>query len=210
MIHIEKGREPRSLTEYRESTPNASYDGLPTETKNEVRASLLREQGYICAYCMARIRIDTVTIEHYIAQRQNGEGSGIELDYHNMLGVCRGNAGMPHNQETCGKHRGNAPLSVDPRAKEKVDTIRYSSNGRIESASAEFNQDLNVTLNLNISSLVSNRKAALDSMKHKLHAEKKKGEWKKIALKYVRKLSEKEEKDAYVGILLWYLEKKTR
>jgi len=210
MIHIQKGREPRSLTEYRLSTPNASYDGLPTDVKNEIKAYLLREQGSICAYCMARTRMDTVTIEHYIAQHQNGEGLDLALDFSNMLGVCQGNYRMPFNQNTCDKHKGNTALTVDPRVEASVGTIRYSSNGRIESTSAEINRDLDETLNLNIHSLISNRKAALDNLKEKLLVKKKEGEWRSIALKYARSFREKEEKNEYVGILLWYLESKTR
>ena len=205
MIHIQKGREPHSLTEYRLSTDSASYDGLPTDTKNEIRAYLLREQGSICAYCMARIRMDTVTIEHYIAQHQDGDGHDFPLDYKNMLGVCPGNNGMPYHLMTCDKHRGNTPLTVDPRVAASVGTIKYSTDGRIQSTSADINRDLEETLNLNINFLASNRKAALDSLNKKLKSKREKGEWTNLASQYIKQLGEKKEKDEYTGILLWRL-----
>jgi hypothetical protein len=37
MIHIDKNLEPRNLTHFRESTPAASYSGLPTNIKDEVK-----------------------------------------------------------------------------------------------------------------------------------------------------------------------------
>lgn len=51
MILIRKGDEPRSLTLYRKSA-YAYYDGC---NKNDIRDSLLKEQGYLCAYCMRRM-----------------------------------------------------------------------------------------------------------------------------------------------------------
>ena len=54
MILIKKKLEPHSLTEYKQ-TINASFDNLPSEIKDDIRKSLLKEQGYICAYCMKKI-----------------------------------------------------------------------------------------------------------------------------------------------------------
>jgi len=39
MVYIEKGVEPHSLVEFRESTPDASYDGIPTDIKDDIRTS---------------------------------------------------------------------------------------------------------------------------------------------------------------------------
>lgn len=83
MIYIEKKSEPVSLREGRE-TPGADFDGLD---KRELRKSLLEEQGYLCAYCMKRIRKDkNVKIEHYHPRNiQN------QMDYGNLLAVCMDN-----------------------------------------------------------------------------------------------------------------------
>lgn len=57
MITIKKGKEPISLTEYRASG-GRKFDDLDSATKKDIRDSLLKEQGYICAYCMKRIGRD--------------------------------------------------------------------------------------------------------------------------------------------------------
>lgn len=57
MILIRKQHEPESLRRFR-LTPGADFDGMPAAEKNELRLALIKEQGYICAYCMRRIRLD--------------------------------------------------------------------------------------------------------------------------------------------------------
>lgn len=49
MIYIKKGKEPDSLTKYKKQK-FAYYDGY--KEKDDVREMLLKEQGYLCAYCM--------------------------------------------------------------------------------------------------------------------------------------------------------------
>ena len=49
MILITKNKEPKEWTEYR-NTPGVDYQAIP-----ELVQSLLKEQGYICAYCKRRI-----------------------------------------------------------------------------------------------------------------------------------------------------------
>lgn len=89
MIYINKTHEPNSLTEYRK-TIGSSYKGLPSHTKDELRESLLKDQGYICAYCMKPIhKVNDTKVEHYIPQENANE-----LDYHNLLAVCTGNEGQ--------------------------------------------------------------------------------------------------------------------
>ena len=52
----ERNREPRELSEYRDTTPDATYDDL--RCKVQIRQSLVDEQGYICAYCMGKIDVN--------------------------------------------------------------------------------------------------------------------------------------------------------
>ncbi len=72
MKHIVKNTEPQSLKTYR-STPNASFND---SNKEDIRKSLIEEQGAICAYCMKRIsnkwnaklQKPFTEIEHYKSQ----------------------------------------------------------------------------------------------------------------------------------------------
>ncbi|MCL2124494.1 MAG: hypothetical protein FWH33_00705 [Oscillospiraceae bacterium] len=210
MIYIKKGKEPQSLMQYRLSTPNASYDGLGIAIMDDIRSELLREQGAICAYCMSRIKKDTINIEHHIAQSPKGEDNSSDIDYKNMLGVCPGNEGNPYRMQTCDRHRRNRPLTVNPTIKPIVDTILYTSDGFIKSTNSVINNDLNDTLNLNFNILVSNRKSALDTLKKELVKLKPTNTWKTLAQQYIKKLDEAEEKAPYCGILLWYLRSKVK
>lgn len=55
MIFIQKSREPQKLLEYR-LKKNSRFDDMDADVKDALRMSLLQEQGYLCAYCMGRIK----------------------------------------------------------------------------------------------------------------------------------------------------------
>ena len=78
MKRIVKGREPQSLLEHRLKS-FADYDNY--SEKDELRESLLTEQGHICCYCMQRISADRMKIEHWQSQDEYEE---LQLDYNNL------------------------------------------------------------------------------------------------------------------------------
>ena len=52
----------------------------------------MKEQGYLCGYCMKRLKnIDDVKIEHIVPQSVLKSDERKALDYKIMLGVCYGN-----------------------------------------------------------------------------------------------------------------------
>jgi uncharacterized protein (TIGR02646 family) len=83
MITIKKKAVPVSFAQYSKKK-RAHFDDMPTEVKNDLRKSLLEEQGYLCAYCMCRIADSgqDTKIEHYRPRDENNE-----LDYNNLLKV---------------------------------------------------------------------------------------------------------------------------
>ncbi|TAD96752.1 MAG: TIGR02646 family protein, partial [Bacteroidetes bacterium] len=88
MIHIQIGKEPLELFAHRTNktdTPDRApnYDNF--RDMKELRDSLLRDQKYICAYCMRRISEDDMKIEHFRSQSTHPD---LDLDYRNMLAVC--------------------------------------------------------------------------------------------------------------------------
>ncbi len=217
MKHIEKGRPPKSLTEYK-STPSANYDGC---NKEDIRKTLLAEQGAICAYCMGRISETwnknlqkyKIEIEHFEAQNPEDTTSEKTLDYNNMLGVCNGNAGQPKKLLHCDKSKGNEPLSMllNPSSENIEQYIAYSSNGKIKSDHQEVNDQLNKVLNLNMQNLVNRRKAQLDIAVNRLKALNPKGDWKASQLnKELKNWSNrntKNEFNPYCGIVIYFLKK---
>jgi len=163
MRAIEKGPEPRSLGRYR-AEGNADYDGPNfTPVKEEIRKALLKEQGYLCAYCMSRIEED-VRIEHWHCRsRYDAE----QLDYKNLLCCCKGNEGAGSARDYhCDKRKGDSDIAYNPAnpAHHKRLAISYLRDGEILSRDAKFNQDLNERLNLNIAKLKNNRRAVSDGV----------------------------------------------
>ena len=202
MILIKKKLEPHSLTEYKQII-NASFDNLPSEIKDDIRKSLLKEQGYICAYCMKRIEENSdIKIEHYEARNNENE-----LVYKNLLAVCKGNEGYSKERQTCDTQKGNQILHIDPQKLGDISTIFFTRNGEVKSTNSIFQRDLDEILNLNdeFGKLIPARKAALKALQKKITPMNKN----KIEKLY-NELKTSERKIEYVGILLWYLEKKIR
>ena len=170
MIHIKKNAPPKKFLDFKLQNPNFHFDDMPSDVKNALRTSLLKEQGYLCAYCMSRINdeFDKVKIEHYNARTLDNE-----LDYKNLLAVCTGNlAGSDLERQHCDTKKGNTPLHIDPQNPNHIKQISYKSNGTIYAKNnTDFDDDFNNTLNLNdeYGYLKINRKRALQEFKNKLH-----------------------------------------
>lgn len=172
MRRIRKGPEPTALRDYRLSTPGRSYRGF--QARGPIREQLCRDQGYLCAYCMARIaELDsTMGIEHWIAQSAP-DGAAHALEWSNMLGVCAGIERHPapvrrvgtSDPRHCDKARegGAAPLRVHPvtHPTDPQTLFRYTQDGRIDSDDADARHDIEV-LNLRNWRLCQNRAAVLD------------------------------------------------
>ena len=177
MRFIRKNSEPESLTQYKKQS-GAYYDGY--DKKDDVREALLKEQGYLCGYCMKRLEsCNQVKIEHIVPQSRLVEDEKAALDYHIMIGVCYGNEGHPKRELTCDAHRGNDDLTVSPFSETSISLIKYRSDGTIYSDNLDINKDLNSTLNLNYNGfgvyLKDNRKEVLLACKNKLKTMKSQG-----------------------------------
>ena len=202
MILIKKKSEPHSLTIYKK-TINASFDNQPSKVKEDLRKSLLEEQGYICAYCMKRIEESAdIKIEHYEARNSTNE-----LSYKNLLAVCKGNEGSSKERQTCDTKKGNRVLHINPQKVGDISTIFFTRNGEVKSTNLLFQKDLDEVLNLNdkFGNLISARKSALKALQKKI-APMNKNQIEKL----YNKLKSAERKIEYVGILLWYLKKKIK
>lgn len=100
MRNIQKGAEPPSLTQHRQ-TPHADYRNY--NDKALLRQHLVNEQSGICCYCMSRIRptAERMKIEHWQCQEDHPHR---QLDYANLqreLRKWRGDDGgelQPFNQ----------------------------------------------------------------------------------------------------------------
>lgn len=177
-----RNREPKELSEYRNTTPGATYDDL--RCKELIRQNLVDEQGYICAYCMGKIDINNSTIEHYISQSRHEDSPYSEeehkkqsLLYSNMYGVC------VNNSKHCDKKRENFPIKIlDPHKSSCEDLITYSLDGKIIPTGKDedlVEYDINL-LGLNCKELKDRRVAAKDEVWDRFKNEFKKEDWTKI------------------------------
>ncbi|WP_273212246.1 hypothetical protein [Runella zeae] len=205
MIRITKGHEPAEWTAYRE-TPGAVYNAIP-----ELREALLKEQGYLCAYCMRRIPVkdpdnnETSRIDH-IQSRENYEER--QLDYTNMVICC---PGFINSSEHCDKSKNKQEISFTAFDIHVQNSISYSTkDGTVQSSNDGWNTEINKVLCLNNSLLKINRSQVLKGIRAIL--EKKK--WKRAELeKQLQHWSNPNadgKRSPYCGIVIWYLEKKLR
>lgn len=182
MKHITKTQEPHSLTEHR--AKGGTYAGLTHGTKEELKNSLLNEQGNICCYCMCRIphtlkheeiekSYPDCKIEHFECQSKNQDK---ELKYNNLLLACNGKHGFPKQMQTCDTAKGEEKLSFKPSdtAKNIEDFIKYSANGEIHSDDETINRELNEVLNLNTLDLKGIRKVFYREIQERIIREGKK------------------------------------
>lgn len=226
MIEIKKGQPPDELVALAQQaaeqglTPKEAYATLRNPLKETVLECLMKEQGYLCAYCMRRIPderagIPHQSIEHLLAQNpQDGEDRGQGLDYAKFLAVCSGNrggTGRGKEKLTCDAHRGNAHLTIDPTDPETLKTIFYSENGDIGATDPTINTDLVVTLNLNCvsddGSLSAFRKSALDTVQEELDKSSDTQEmFLEACHRFLQEFElETDHKTPYVGIIIWKL-----
>lgn len=155
MKRIEKGKEPKSLEKHRAA--KGDFEGL---RKNKLRKQLIEEQGYICCYCMRRIKSDepivSTKIEHVKSQKNHPE---LQLVYQNLLLACEGNEGYPKIMQTCDTYKGEYDLSFNPADKNRnvESLIKYLKNGEIRSSDPVLDNELNEILHLNTKDLTDTR-----------------------------------------------------
>lgn len=208
MKKIIKQSEPRFLVEHR-SQVNANYDNYPD--KDKLRESLLKEQGYICCYCMRRIKLDDMKIEHWQPQTKY---TSRKLDYRNLLGACMGNQGARPQNQHCDTRKGDAEIIINPIEGDKncENIIKYRPDGKIYSDDVSVNHDLNESLNLNLGFLKKNRSDVLFLVIRKLNEKFPNKTWAKITVqKEIDKLNTKDENgfyDSYCQFIVSYLKSK--
>lgn len=203
MLDIIKGQEPASLWRYR-ATPNANYDDLPAPVKRELKLSLLSEQRNLCAYCMEQINYDNMKVEHFVARSVD---ESLELVYTNLFAVCKGREGDPEDRQTCDTQKKNRQLTFSFLGQQITNAVKYrSATGELLFPGHE--DEVNTVLNLNdqLGYLMGNRKEALAAFQRFL---KKKYLGKTLSKdeknKIAKQILSKTNRDAYCGIIIWYL-----
>lgn len=139
MIKITKGKEPKEWTEYR-ATPGVDYQSIP-----ELVESLLKEQGYICAYCIRsipckdKISNEDHRVEH-ILSRDNHPNQ--KFVYSNMVLCCPGHIG---NEDHCDRQKGGRDVTFNLFDASFIATLSYKSDGEIVSSNEQYNKETKVS-----------------------------------------------------------------
>lgn len=152
MIVIYKGKSPlhNQLT-------SATFETLEASVKKSLKEQLLKEQKGVCAYCMTRIGLDTMKVEHYLPQTKY---PALQLDYTNLLAVCRGGSEQRGLELTCDTKKGNQQLQVlNPLQAPTLETLYYHEDGTMDATNQQVVEDITQVLNLNAKSryFASNR-----------------------------------------------------
>ena len=211
MLEIKKRDMPDALARYK-AQPGAEYDGPHfTPVKEAIRRRLLEEQGHICAYCMQRIGIDTMKVEHWRPRTQFPE---LQLDHKNLLGCCMGNEGQRKSCQTCDTRKGDEHLKYSPANPDhRVESrICYLGNGKIQSDDPEFHDQIEGVLNLNHHRLKKNRESVLIELQGQLGKKpgrRSKAEIRKL-LKWYRSTNVSGCLRPFAGALIYDLEKRLR
>ena len=162
MRSITKGAEPPRLAQHRQ-TPHSDYDNFPD--KDVLRQALVTEQRGLCCYCMGPIHPppESMKIEHWLCQACH---SSEQLRYRNLLGACLGGEGKPGNKQHCDTRKGDRALKWNPaEPSHQIESrVRYEPDGSIHGYEAEFEDQLNDVLNLNLPWLKEGRKSPLDAV----------------------------------------------
>lgn len=184
MKFIRKTSEPSSFTEWKLRYPDKKWgDFKPLQERNELRDTLLEEQGYICCYCEREIDQARGHFEHLLPRSYRDEngtevGHQKELDYENIVFSCT-KFNKPINEEddrtTCGHEKGDwydEKLFVSPLNADCESYFRYLNNGTIVPANdSKEAQETIQRLKLNgeslgdelFSNLVLRRKKVIDA-----------------------------------------------
>jgi hypothetical protein len=121
-----------------------------------------------------------------------------------------GNEGKPKHLQHCDTLKLKAPITIDPTDKSCETLVKFSKSGEISSDNETVNHDLHKTLNLNMQSLVNNRKSVLDIALTDFYQKHPQKTWTKAILeREIRKWSPmKGPYTEYCQIVVFHLKKK--
>jgi len=218
MKRINKIQPPKTFVEFC-NKPHAIYDGSDFP-KEELRQSLLSEQGRICCYCMKRIPENTypyMKVEHFKCQDNYGE---LQLHYPNLFGACIGNEGKPKKLQTCDTKKGNSDLTISltSNAPNCETLFKYNAEGEISSINDDndINRQLNDILNLNMQTLKDERREVYLEVQKNVEAESRQFANRQLKLSYFQQEKEKwltrndNKFRPYCMVAVYYLNKKIR
>lgn len=164
MKHIEKKTPPESLEMFKQRE-NASFKGLPSPVKKELKLQLIDEQGGLCCYCGDRITYGTSNIEHF-KPKDVSLFPELQLVYSNLFSSCLGGqVGRQTNPKfplSCDAKKNNRIIDICPTDPDCESQFMYDDDGNIYGCSDKAKAAIDI-LGLNNEVIKNRRKAAIDA-----------------------------------------------
>lgn len=222
IIKIKKSKKWKDIKEDDTNAIRAVFnDEFP---KDEIKRILVHEQHGLCAYCMKRIKNDNHSrIEHLKPLSKNKADA---INYENMLGVCEGGekaGGEKGRILCCDAHKSESEISLSPLNEIQMEKIAYKPDGKIytEPYDKDMEDDINNILVLNgimkadgtvrdtATEVLKGRRDAYERAQRMMDELNRKGKCTSANLqKIINSLMEKEEREEFVGVKLFYFKKK--
>jgi uncharacterized protein (TIGR02646 family) len=169
MKHSKKQEPPISLTDWlglANEDWRPSWDNFAGPLRGETKQALLREQGWVCAYCGREIDAGGSHIEHFLPRSLFPER---ELDYANLFASC-GPSGKKGAPQICGDAKENwvptDPVNLIPSHPDCEKRFRYDLGGAVNPAAPDDQHVISAVakLNLNETSLQLERSDILTGL----------------------------------------------
>ena len=169
MKYIVKSESPASLEAYK-IMEGACYDNIPKNVKEDVRQSLVSEQGGLCCYCGKRILPDYHSVIEHLLPKGLKQYSHLQLEYNNLLCSCDGGeidrTGKTKSEKRkfplfCDDKKNNRILSLTPLDSTCEEQFSYDEEGHIYGITDAARETIEI-LGLDCSPLVNLRKAAIN------------------------------------------------
>lgn len=182
MKYIQKNLEPEEFIAWKQQesenlhgkTGKAQWEHFPSScpkpedqeelilyySKTELKESILLEQGFLCCYCNQHIENNHRTVLEHLDDK--GTHDTDTLLYTNILASCLGGQKDPKPRDLhCDANKKQKNLPVKPTDEICETLLYFQVNGEAKGANTEADTTISV-LNLNIKTLVRERKKAID------------------------------------------------
>ncbi len=169
MKYIIKNAPPKSLESYK-SIHGARFEDMPKGVKEELRSSLVLEQGSLCCYCGKRIYDNYHSVIEHLFPKGNEKYSHLQLEYDNLLCSCDGGesdrAGKPTSEKRkfpsfCDNKKNNQILPLTPLDPTCEDQFSYDEEGNIYGMTDNASEAIKI-LGLDCSPLVNARRQVIN------------------------------------------------
>ena len=167
--HITKAKAPASLETYK-SIEGAQFADMPKDVKDDLRKSLVEEQGGLCCYCGGRIQADYTSVIEHLLPKGDERYKHLQLEYTNLLCSCDGGASdrmdKPKKQKKlypshCDDKKHDEIIKVSPLDDDCEEQFAYDEEGNIYGLNQHAKETIGI-LGLDCSTLNALRKGAIE------------------------------------------------